>query len=251
MGGRLGEFKDLTGQKFGKWIVLYNIKKKNKNYWFCQCECGNTQEIQTCRLMQDNIGGCRNCAHYENVVGKKFGLLTIIKIAIKPDNIKTREKYWECQCDCGNIRICSLRSLKGVECPSCGCYTKELLSQGSKKKYKEASFNQVYNSYRNNARKRNIIFNLSKDFILNIIQENCYYCDSEPNNILKNYFNNGNFIYNGIDRVKNEIGYIESNVVPCCWNCNNMKGKMSQEEFYLHMDKIYNHIHRLNKEENK
>ena len=46
---RLGRFQDLTGQKFGKLIVIKRVpkpenRKNNRaSYWLCKCYCGNNK----------------------------------------------------------------------------------------------------------------------------------------------------------------------------------------------------------------
>lgn len=36
-------FKDLTGERFGRLVVIKRLENKNKRtYWLCQCDCGNT-----------------------------------------------------------------------------------------------------------------------------------------------------------------------------------------------------------------
>lgn len=38
---------NLTGQKFGKLIVLEKVQEgKNKGKWECQCECGNIVSVR-------------------------------------------------------------------------------------------------------------------------------------------------------------------------------------------------------------
>ena len=46
---------------------------------------------------------------------------------------------------------------------------------------------------------------------------------------------NGSYVYSGLDRVDNSIGYILENVVPCCVTCNSMKMAMSYNEFITHL----------------
>lgn len=57
-----------------------------------------------------------------NLVGEKFGLLTVEKYAgykRHPDN--TLYHLWECKCDCGNTKITDTKSLRSGHCKSCGC----------------------------------------------------------------------------------------------------------------------------------
>ena len=49
------------------------------------------------------------------------------------------------------------------------------------------------------------------------------------------------YVYNGIDRVDSDGGYVTGNVVPCCWPCNRMKMDMVHADFLRHVGKIYGH----------
>jgi hypothetical protein len=42
----------------------------------------------------------------------------------------------------------------------------------------------------------------------------------------------------GVDRVDNSLGYVETNVVPCCIKCNFMKGSLQVKEFIEQCEKI-------------
>lgn len=46
------------------------------------------------------------------------------------------------------------------------------------------------------------------------------------------------YVYNGIDRVNNDIGYLIENCVSCCKVCNFMKRSMSKNDFINHVNKI-------------
>lgn len=53
-------FKNLTGQKFGKLTALYPLKKENntKYSWVCQCECGNLITTLGSSLTSGNTQSC-------------------------------------------------------------------------------------------------------------------------------------------------------------------------------------------------
>lgn len=53
-------FKDLTGQKFGKLTAVYPIKSilNSKYYWLCSCDCGNTVEVLGTSLTSGNTKSC-------------------------------------------------------------------------------------------------------------------------------------------------------------------------------------------------
>ena len=52
------------------------------------------------------------------MIGKKFGNLTVSKFSHFG---KRNRPYWECICDCGNIKIAMEKNLKSGDCQSCGC----------------------------------------------------------------------------------------------------------------------------------
>ena len=40
---------------------------------------------------------------------------------------------------------------------------------------------------------------------------------------------NGQYLYNGIDRIDNKLGYIKGNMTPCCKICNHAKHDLTFE----------------------
>lgn len=58
----------------------------------------------------------------------------------------------------------------------------------------------------------------------------CHYCGAEPKSVAGSSAH-GTFVYNGVDRYDNAIGYTVSNCVPCCGQCNYAKQDYSAEEF--------------------
>lgn len=72
----------------------------------------------------------------ENLTGKRFGRLIVIKQAedyIEPKR-GTAHSQWLCQCDCGSTPIVVVgTSLKRRATQSCGCLAKERISKANKK----------------------------------------------------------------------------------------------------------------------
>ena len=52
---------NLTGEQFGKLIVVKPLPMKPRRMWFCQCECGNTTTLHTGALRSGNTKSC-GCA---------------------------------------------------------------------------------------------------------------------------------------------------------------------------------------------
>lgn len=169
--------------------------------------------------------------------GQKFGRLTVVEIdkeSIGP-NRKSYRIRWACKCDCGNVKSISANKLLSNNTLSCGCLRKE----GNQHiDFGLSARRSVFSIYKRAAKRRNREFNLSFEFVMEITSKNCYYCGASPSNELKSKNKNGSYIYNGIDRVNNNIGYTKDNCVPCCFNCNNAKKQLTQIEFFELIRKI-------------
>ena len=65
----MGNFRDITGQRFGKLTVISfsrDVKSGNRyrKYWNCICECGNHKEVRLDSLTSGNVKSC-GCLHEE------------------------------------------------------------------------------------------------------------------------------------------------------------------------------------------
>lgn len=126
----MGRYEDLTGKTFGRLTVLARdeeaTKKHKRNYWICQCKCGNIKTI--CGLSLKN-GATKSCGCLrnervfqtvgKNEIGKKYGKLTVIKMC--PERNSRGLIQWICKCDCGNEIIVSGADLRSGNTQSCGC----------------------------------------------------------------------------------------------------------------------------------
>lgn len=115
---------DLTGQRFGKLIVLQrNISQKDQQtYWDCLCDCGNVKIVTGGNLKKRTIScGCSNS--YKNISGQKFGKLEVLYKDLNP---KDRNRTWFiCKCECGNIKSIRSGDIQNGNAKSCGCSTHE------------------------------------------------------------------------------------------------------------------------------
>jgi hypothetical protein len=62
-----------------------------------------------------------------NLIGMKFGRLSVIKESEKRDG--SGNVYWETKCDCGTEKTVAGRLLRNGDIVSCGCYHKEEVSK--------------------------------------------------------------------------------------------------------------------------
>lgn len=170
-------------------------------------------------------------------IGKKFGLLTIVSKRI----IKNHRGFYNCLCDCGKMHIVRSDTLnrgKNGAIISCGCYR-------GKREKGLASFNMCYKTYKERANLKNLSFKLDKNTFKNLITQNCYYCNSLPSNRSGHHQNNGYFMYNGLDRINNNIGYELNNLLSCCKRCNIAKNNQDLKTFIEWIKKLYNNINKI------
>ena len=176
---------------------------------------------------------------FKDLTGQIFGRLTVVK---RVENSKSGHTRWLCLCECGNeVIVYSTNLIRGIT-KSCGCYNREVVSNMFKKGYGESSYNSVINYYKKRAKKHGYEFSLSEDEVKELMSSPCEYCGEEPSNKRISIANNGDFEYNGIDRVDSSKGYVKSNVVSSCGRCNYGKHTASKDEFLSCIKAIYNHL---------
>ena len=98
---------------------------------------------------------------------------------------------------------------------------------------------EKYRGYKRRAKRKDMIFELTKEECIDLFNQPCYYCGYISESL------------NGIDRVDVTKGYTKSNSVPCCTYCNQMKGGVERwfcndisngkTNFLQHITRIYNY----------
>lgn len=166
----MGNFRDLTGQKFGELTVLYRGKnsKTGRVVWHCKCSCGNECDVQANNLISGNTTSC-GCKQKQQAIlkiqGKKFGRLT----PLYPTNKRTNERsiIWHCKCDCGNECDVAACYLTNGHTRSCGCLNKEQICKigyHNKKDLTNQRFGKLTVMYDTKVRKQgNIVWHCKCD----------------------------------------------------------------------------------------
>ena len=176
-------------------------------------------------VLEEHQTKCTHCLHKARINDRKR-------------NDKKRQDKNLCL-DCGN-NLAENRAIgKNKPLHRCvPCYEKlketEIKRPKRERNYKSEALKNKYvawNHYVKGAKKRNIDFTLSKIKFNELIVEKCYYCDYKVDNEI-----------NGIDRIDNNKGYAEENVVTCCQFCNVAKGTQHPQEFIDKMKAIHQFI---------
>lgn len=69
-----------------------------------------------------------------DLTGQVFGRLTVLE---RDFTKNSKDVYWKCQCECGNISSTTTSRLRSGKAKSCGCLRKELNQVRCKGKYKD------------------------------------------------------------------------------------------------------------------
>jgi len=173
----------------------------------------------------------QNKKQFIDLTGERFRLLTVLGFAY----VKDQKRYWHCVCDCGGFRDVNTSRLNSGKTTSCGCrkYAGSDAFKARRLPGATSSINKLIGSYKRAAEDRGYVFQLTKEQFLNLTQQHCHYCGTAPTKSTKqiNPHGQAHILYNGIDRIDNNIGYIETNCVACCIRCNRAKYTASYTEF--------------------
>lgn len=132
---------------------------------------------------------------------------------------------------------------------SCGCYSRKLASERLLGKAGIHSspvgvggLNKLFADYKKTAKRGVRPFELTLELFQKLTSSNCHYCGNPPS--LLSYHKGAKHLaykYNGVDRVNSGLGYIESNCVSCCSNCNYGKRTLSAQEYVEHCRRVVAH----------
>lgn len=179
----------------------------------------------------------------DNLIGEKFGKLLVVSFSHY--NSKYRYNYWNCICECGKNTTQPTASLRRKKHPteSCGCYRKERASLlkpwRTTHQEGDATSWSLFLTYKRSEKDRGIKFNIGYEDFKKLTSKPCYYCRIKPFAIHKKQNTNGDYVYNGLDRIDSDENYELDNVVPCCKNCNYAKRLMSSFEFSDWVRRVY------------
>lgn len=226
--------------RFGRLQVTSILATRGRRKASCICDCGNSAIVDARMLKAGHTRSC-GCLHKDQLrarnsaelLGKRFERLVVLaKGPIVLSGSRGRSNIsWVCQCDCGNTTSVTSNSLLSGNTKSCGCLNKDRTRAA---RYKEGSLRTIVRELRVRAEDRHLDWLLSDEQALRLLNGDCHYCGAEPSIRARL----PKFPRNGIDRVDNGLGYLETNVVSCCPTCNQMKHAQEYQKFIDQVMKI-------------
>lgn len=131
---------DLTGQRFGKLVVL---KELGGGRILCRCDCGREKGFNKSNVKRGLAKSCGSCVRQhtrrdliKDIVGRRFGKLVVLK--------ELGYRRVLCRCDCGNVKEINKSHLLSGDIVSCGCEQKmSAIKARASKLYKGTDINKI------------------------------------------------------------------------------------------------------------
>lgn len=134
---------DMTGWKMWEHGVpdsIYTVLRKDEEThgnWICQCACGTIKSVRGTALRSGNTKSC-GCKYSQKIdmtgwIMKEHGVENSRIIILEEDPtyalehkvVNSKNIYWKCQCECGNVFTTRGTSIRFGQVLSCGCLQKE------------------------------------------------------------------------------------------------------------------------------
>lgn len=178
----------------------------------------------------------------KDLSGQQFGKRRVIEL---DTNHPSKGAHWIVECVCGrraSVPGVTLLRGAGKSCLWCRDYSAITLSGN------EGSVNKVINTYIQGAKKRGLSFELTREEVVHLMGQPCFYCgELRTNTGWASRKNGETYKYNGLDRKDNSVGYTVTNTVPCCFKHNRAKGEQTPEEFIEDCKKVVEYSARKEK----
>ncbi len=160
---------------------------------------------------------------YIPIIGNKYGQWTIISTEIKK-NSPHRNIYWKVKCKCGKESWRSAEYLVNGRTNSC--------KSCAKSPFTENSFLLNYtNRIKERAKKKNLEYNLTDDYLLDLLRIQNYKCalSNISINLSREWRKKQQTA--SLDRIDNLLGYVKNNVQWVHKDINFMKSTYPQDYF--------------------
>ena len=132
----MGKKLELTGQRFGRWLVIGESDrgKSGRILWKCICDCGNERSVAGYSLKNGDSKSC-GCLNREKIserckadlIGQRFCRLVVLEESQREKRCASVK--WLCHCDCGKGCVVTTGHLMSGHTKSCGCLVSEFASK--------------------------------------------------------------------------------------------------------------------------
>jgi hypothetical protein len=124
----MGIVADISGRRFGRLVAVEHVGFAGHHAtWLCKCDCGQdkitpatllkTGKVQSCGCYRKDVGRAKRM----DITGQRYNRLSVVKFIER----RNGHSFFRCRCDCGNVMVATLNSLRNGNTQSCGCLHRE------------------------------------------------------------------------------------------------------------------------------
>ena len=159
--------------------------------------------------------------------GQTFGRLTAIRYTGRYHRYgKHAKRIWLFRCECGNQKEVLVEKVVKGWTKSCGCLK---TTRTSLEVLQHRCFKEGYSDG-----------DLEEKEFITLSELPCWWCGALPSNLkVGRYKKDITWLVNGLDRLDNNKPHNRDNVVPCCWDCNEMRKNRTVQHFMNKIETIY------------
>lgn len=171
-----------------------------------------------------------------NLVGKEFGMLTVLKKT--DERTPSKKVVWEVRCSCGGTAKATTSDLlrkDGKNRVSCGCMNFRSGSKSANWKSPNDISMKYWNGVVGSAIRRNLKFDVDIDYAFSCFTGKCALTgrDIELNSTAS------------VDRIDSNAGYIKGNIQWVHKDINRFKSNWDEQEFLQMCKEVVSHHSRL------
>lgn len=235
--------KDITGQRFGKLLVIAMQQQGVGYRAVCRCDCGKEKTARPANLRVSPMANCgcvprKRKGPLKDLTGHKFGFLEVVRMVQVLRNSADEHKKgrWSAVCRCTNCgkddHIAVIATLlRGAE--TCGC-RKDYLSGENNSRFTghKTISGTFWKKCRDNAKFRDIPFELTLPYVWGLFEQQRQQCALSGlpltfGRTLREYADANA----SLDRIDSFKGYVEGNVQWVHKHVNIMKNAYNVEYF--------------------
>ncbi len=83
-------------------------------------------DLKTASVRQPRGYRGRLASNHPSPIGQKFNRLTVLSVTQSSKEYKGRNLHYDCRCECGEIKVVRIDSLRQGHVKSCGCWQRDM-----------------------------------------------------------------------------------------------------------------------------
>lgn len=212
----------------------------SKTIFLCKCNRCGLESQTSAKTFLYNKKGCKCYFKFAGTKQKDNNDILYINkifnnIRVIGRSDKHKRVYYKCECiECNHVIYLQINEFKKIyDCPKCKVKKKHDISYHK--------YNLIWYRLVRGAEERGLVFDVSKDYIFNLLEQQNHKCVYTGRHIFLPQETQKGLYTASLDRIDNNLGYIEGNLQWIHKDINRLKWKWSEEELLNMVKDIYNY----------